>query len=99
MFLFLGGIPTVEVMSSRLVWLVFLRTWPLDAVLHTESQDRNQPHWNRLRLLDVGDACLQHGEATLKHAVLSDGRHLRATSQKYPPVSSNVAPMWGPIVS
>ena len=64
-------------MSSRLVWLVFLRKWPLDAVLHTESQDRNQPHWNRLRLLDVGDACLQHVEATLKHAVLSDGRHLR----------------------
>ena len=31
----------------------------------------------RLRLLDVGDACLQHVEATLKHAVLSDGRHLR----------------------
>ena len=31
---------------------------------------------NRLRLLDVGDACLQHVEATLKHAVLSDGRHL-----------------------
>ena len=53
----------------------------------------------RLRLLDVGDACLQHVEATLKHAILSDGRHLRATSQKYPPVSSNVATMWGPIVS
>ena len=40
---------------------------------------RNRPHRNRLRLLDVGDACLQHVEATLKHAVLSDGRHL--TSQ------------------
>ena len=33
-------------------------------------------HRNRLRLLDVGDACLQHVETTLKHAVLSDGRHL-----------------------
>lgn len=33
-------------------------------------------HESRLRLLDVGDPRLQHVEATLKHAVLSDGRHL-----------------------
>ena len=54
----------------------------------------------RLRLLDVGDACLQHVEATLKHAVLSDGRHLRNgpdtlrssnISEECPPVSSSMA--------